>query len=549
MPEIHVPSRGRRMLLAVVTLGTLAAGPAVHATVVEPNGLSVPAILSNGETTLPQFFTAQGESIDAVRDAAISPAVFLPLCDFQAKLVLSQSSAQAGLAWYNVPADPTAVPATHLIGTPPLTLGQSITSADIRTDPNYTDGLIGFALMKNLGNGYVPVYYSEFMRNADCTGCVMPGHWKMALSYQSKLSSNAYYMAWEDWEGADANSWQGNDGDFNDKVFFISGVTCDGGGVPCETGMQGVCNAGVTECEPGGTVICKPQVTATTEVCDNLDNDCNGQVDDGSSLCPANQVCVQGKCIGPCSDTEFPCNPPYVCKSGYCVDPSCVGVTCKAGQVCQSGQCVGGCDGVVCPLGQECQLGVCVDPCKNVSCPGAVCEHGACVTTCACHPCGSGQACAADGRCVDSGCEKLTCPSGQACRAGACVDVCTGAACPGGGACKSGLCQPPTLTSTGAGGSGTIVTGSGGSSTITTGAGGSGAGGSHPGGAAGSGQPGTAGSGGTTAPHAAGGIVGCSCRTAATPRSAWPALMLLALVLTARRRRALIGYHLRRCRT
>jgi hypothetical protein len=58
------------------------------------------------------------------------PACFAPQCDISATLVLSQSGAQASIAWYNVPTSPTAAPsAVYAIvpaGTP---LGQAITSA------------------------------------------------------------------------------------------------------------------------------------------------------------------------------------------------------------------------------------------------------------------------------------------------------------------------------------------------------------------------------------------------------------------------------------
>ena len=55
-----------------------------------------------------------------------------------------------------------------------MTVGQVIASSDIRTDPNYAGGLVGFALMKNLGNGPVPVYYSEDTRNVYCNGGTCP---------------------------------------------------------------------------------------------------------------------------------------------------------------------------------------------------------------------------------------------------------------------------------------------------------------------------------------------------------------------------------------
>jgi hypothetical protein len=537
------------------------------AQVIEPNGTSVPGPTTD-QISLQQYFTNTAkENINAVADASIVPATFTPLCNFQATLVLSQSSATGGLGWYNVPnttTDPnhTQTPTVYPIGTFPMIVGTTVGSSDIRSNTMYAGGLVGFALMKAVGtNGAViPVYYSEDTRNADCTGCtgagMTPGYWKMMLSYESTVTSNEYYMAWEDWEGANTTTWFGNDGDFNDKVFAISGVTCDGGGVPCQTTMQGVCANGITQCVVGGAPTCVPTIKPSAEKCDNLDNDCNGMVDDGDGLCPTGQVCVQGKCTGPCSDTEFPCGPPLQCVNGLCVDPTCIGVTCQAGQLCQNGACVGGCDGVVCPASQICELGVCVDPCQGVTCNGSICVLGVCVQNCSCQACASGQVCSATGACVDTGCDTMTCGAGEVCSNGSCGDACAGAKCPGGAGCHNGQCDPPLppgstgsggssgtggATATGGGGGGgggTIVgtTGTGGSGTTgrggTTGAAGAGTGGTV-------GVPGTGGDGGGARQE--GGVVSCSCAAGGAGAGGGAALFaLLALTCGSftRRRRA-----------
>ena len=541
-----------------------------RAAVVEPNGTSVPATVNNGETTLQAYFTAQGETINAVTDASTDPGAFLPLCDFQATLVLSQSGAYGGIAWYNTTAGATGAPAAaniYQIGGFPLTVGMTITSTDVRASPNYAGGLIGFALQKKLdGVNLSNVYYSEYRRNANCTGCtgagMTPGYWKMALAYRSTKLPKSYYLAFEDWEGADASSWQGNDGDFNDKVFRIDGVICQGGGMPCDTGMQGVCAQGVTECQVGAGIMCKPAIRPTTETCDNLDNDCDGMVDNNAPCPQANYVCSKGVCIPKCDDSEFPCGPGFQCDTdGLCKDPRCATIDCPAGQVCQNGACVGGCAGVTCPLGQVCQLGVCVDPCAGVSCPiGDVCDKGACVTGCACRACGAGQICVTggplDGQCVDTGCDSMTCPAGTFCRKGSCDDACTGAVCPGGQGCHNGMCDPvPPNTPTGMGGTsggtggaggGFVIVGSGG----TTGSGTGGSGGSSSG-SAGSGLGG-GGASGAGATGAAGGtpLTGrggtCACEVAAAPGPTGLGLLLAAAALVGRRRRrcsaaALIG--------
>jgi MYXO-CTERM domain-containing protein len=533
--------RASSVRLASVCLSLLLCRAAA-AQVIEPNGKSVPAATTD-PISLQQYFTSVGENINAVTNASITPSTFLPLCNFQAELVLQQSQAMAGLGWYNVPTNPTVAPTVYPVGTPPLAVGATVTSSDIRNDPNYADGLIGFALTRNNGTGtpYLPVYYSESMRNVDCTGCTMPGYWKMALSYQSTVTANAYYLAWEDWPGADQNSWQGNDGDFNDQVFKFTGVTCDGGGVPCDTGMQGVCSLGVTQCQVGGPPLCKPTVGPKPEKCDNLDNDCNGQVDDGTNLCPTGLVCAQGNCIAPCDTGEFPCAPGWQCQNGLCVDPKCVDVTCPAGQICTAGTCAGGCDGVTCPLGQACQLGVCVDPCAGVTCNGAVCSHGACVTVCSCQACPAGQVCTSNGSCVDTGCDVITCGAGQVCQSGACIDACTGAVCPGGADCHNGVCDMPSMgqNTSGTGGvSGAAgTTGSGSSGTAghsgTTGAAGSGA---H-GGAGGTTVSGTGGKTTTGGAHEAGGEISCSCDAGGAGRGGLGLLAALFALASFRRRR------------
>jgi MYXO-CTERM domain-containing protein len=542
-------------------------GSTARAQVTEPNGINVPAppnpaqcagvtctpangvarTCSSGmcEVRLQNYFMSQNETLNEITHASTEPGVFLPLCDFSATLVLSESQAQAGLAWYNQPAAPTGAPMPlYAIGPAVLQVNQVITSADVRSNPNYAGGLIGFALMKTFNGVPTPVYYSEYRRNANCTQCtgpgMMPGYWKMALSYQSTTNRTAYYLAFEDWEGANDSTWFGNDGDFNDKVFKVTGVTCDGGGETCTTPMPGVCSMGVTQCRVGGPPECKQVVVASPEKCDNLDNDCNGQVDDGSNLCPAGRVCSKGVCIRQCDDSEFPCAIGLQCDTdGLCKDPACATVDCPTGQICYRGTCVGGCAGVVCPLGQECvpQLGVCVDLCAGATCGvGEVCERGVCLTACRCRVCAANETCHANGHCIETGCEMVTCNATQVCRGGTCIDRCQGAMCPGGAECRDGNCAPPPPPEPsgvgGGGGTGIIITGRGGASGSSgvAGRGGSSGGGSPDAGA------GNAAGGTTGGPKGRGGTVGCGCAADPTPTAA-SALVLLALVVLAASRR------------
>lgn len=442
MLSMHLPWQLLGPILAV-SFG-LVAWPAVAA-VSEPNGVMVPGPPNTDtELLLQEFFDMQGEAIDAIAEATTEPGVFSPLCDFEAALVLSESQAAAGISWYNVAVDEP--PAPEPLSAPDQLfeivpegsdIGALISSADIRTDPGYAGGLIGFALIKQ-GQ---PVYYSEYRRNAFCSECDSPGFWKMALVFPSTTQDNTYYIAFEDWEGANDQTWHGNDGDFNDKVFRITGVSCPGGGESCDTGLPGLCAPGVTQCQVGGAIECLPQLEAVNERCDGLDNDCDGSVDEGE-LCAPDERCRHGSCVPRCGEVVWTCEDDEICNTeGFCVDAACADVDCPSGELCVDGQCRAPCADVVCPAPLLCLAGRCSDPCAGVVCDeGRVCERGVCVMGCECSSCTAGRECADTGVCVDPGCADRTCDAGHACVLGECVDACLGSRCPLGERCSMGEC-------------------------------------------------------------------------------------------------------------
>jgi len=66
-----------------------------------------------------------------------------------------------------------------------------------------------------------------------------------------------------------------------------------GGGVPCSTGLPGICASGVTACSDG-SIVCDANNEATTEVCDGLDNNCNGVIDEAPGGGPITRACYTG---------------------------------------------------------------------------------------------------------------------------------------------------------------------------------------------------------------------------------------------------------------
>ncbi|MFN7134166.1 MAG: putative metal-binding motif-containing protein, partial [Myxococcales bacterium] len=106
-----------------------------------------------------------------------------------------------------------------------------------------------------------------------------------------------------------------------------------GGGGSCTTSLPGPCAAGKLTCA-AGKLQCVTTYKTGADVCDGIDNDCNGTVDDAK---PAAHSC----------DDEDPCTL-NVCAQGRCENPagndgaSCNDLdACTTGDVCRAGICAG----------------------------------------------------------------------------------------------------------------------------------------------------------------------------------------------------------------
>ncbi len=226
-----------------------------------------------------------------------------------------------------------------------------------------------------------------------------------------------------DWVGCSAPKPEtevcdGVDNDCNGKV--DDGVA--GEGLPCDHPSGKTCQQGKTKCV-GGKMTCAGATTSgSAEICDCKDNNCNNQIDENNP-CPTGTTCVDCGCRIKCSGVEFGCPKGYACKNGFCVPDVCAAVSCKAGERCLDGKCVSLCDGVSCTSGKVCVAGFCVeDSCYGKGCPaGQVCLKSAC---------------------VPDPCANVTCKSGEYCKAGSCRPSCGHSICGRNGRCEDGLCLP-----------------------------------------------------------------------------------------------------------
>ncbi|MGZ3457333.1 MAG: MopE-related protein [Archangium sp.] len=234
-----------------------------------------------------------------------------------------------------------------------------------------------------------------------------------------------------------AETCNGRDDDCDGQTDNLAEEPCYGG--PPGTLGKGVCKAGKPTCD-ATTVVCSGDVQPGTEVCNGLDDDCDGQVDEGFNLqtdmancgrcgnaCnAATELCVDGSCR---QFQETSCgNGQDDDRDGLtdCADSDCNGLSCntRGGCVCQGGKATetvcsdntdndgdglkdcadSDCNGQACGISCICQNGQvretnCTDGVDNDGDGKPDCADSDCLGL-ACHKSGGTGTCQSNGACL-----------------------------------------------------------------------------------------------------------------------------------------------------
>ena len=190
-------------------------------------------------------------------------------------------------------------------------------------------------------------------------------------------------------------------------------------GCPCMAGDSqvcgpsttvGECKQGTSSCTNGAWAACEGQIESTSELCNDLDDDCDGSTDE-MAPCSGSQQCVAGACRECGNDSHCTATAP-TCQEYYC---ELTNYTCTLRPVAANPHtaCTGNFgDGV-------CSNITCVPCIDNSDCNDpnrAYCDNGT-----SCRPCdggcGRGKICEEDADCASNNCDAT---------AKVCVEACVG---------------------------------------------------------------------------------------------------------------------------
>lgn len=249
----------------------------------------------------------------------------------------------------------------------------------------------------------------------------------------------------------------GKDNNCNGQIDDGAPLCNPGATQPCGS-FLGSCRQGIETCIEDGSAFgaCVGAVGPVPEACDNLDNDCDGTVDNNISFTPVTNgqyACINGMLQFFCNSGYGNCVTSGACDTVTASDPLHCG-TC--GNACPSGVCINSTciitQGNACTSDGECASGFCTDGvCCSTACTGTCqsCNQPGQLGTCSYVPFGSdpGNECAAQSAssCGTTG----VCNGGGACAFYAAGTV----AVPG--SCSAGTYTFPSTCS----GSGSIVPG------------------------------------------------------------------------------------------
>jgi hypothetical protein len=200
-------------------------------------------------------------------------------------------------------------------------------------------------------------------------------------------------------------------------------------GTSCSVASNlGLCRTGTLQCQAGSaSPVCVTTPPSVTELCNDLDDDCDGKTDETFNLqsdtshcgscgkvCAAGEACCAGQCSNPNTDTNNcgGCGAPHICgmagAPAYCCATKCVdfmadsancgacGRACGSGETCCTGKCVNtksditncGMCGMVCSTGMQpaCCGGSCADLTTSNHCGSCerACGHTADAVACTC---------------------------------------------------------------------------------------------------------------------------------------------------------------------